>query len=109
MVVVGDGDGGEVVGVVVGGGEVGGVVVGAVEVVGVVEVGARGGVVVTELPLLVGAVPVVGEGVGMVVVTPDGVETGLWANVAVTTTDHFPHISVTFPLTCPVDVSPENQ
>jgi hypothetical protein len=28
---------------------------------------------------------------------------------ATTTTDHFPHESVTFPLTCPAAVSPENQ
>jgi hypothetical protein len=105
VVVVG---GGEVVGVVVGGGEVVGVVVAGGDVVGVVAAGARGAVVVGELPLLVGEVPVVGGGVGMVV-APDGGVAGLCADFAVTTTDHFPHMSVTFPLTCPADVSPENQ
>lgn len=79
--------GGDVVGVVVvGGGEVAGVVVFGGDVVGVVDV-----------PLL-GEVPVVDEGVE-VVVTPGEAGAELGTGFAITTTDHLPHVSVTFPLT----------
>jgi hypothetical protein len=94
--------GGEVV-VVVGGGDV-------VDVVGdgdLVEAGVGVDVVVVDA-FPVGEVPAVDEGVG-IVVTPDGGETELCADFSITTTDHFPQVSVTFPLTCPAAVSPENQ
>jgi len=94
--------GGEVGGVVVGGGV--GVVVREAVVVGVVVDGEVGGVVVFPLAAEVPA----GDGAGMVV-TLEGAGAALCAGLATTTTVHFPHSSVTFPLTCPADVSPENQ
>jgi len=105
--------GGDVVGVVVAGGEVIGVV-GDGEVVGV---GVRV-VVVVELRVVVvvvvdsgpfvDEVPAVEEGEG-IVVAPDGAAAELWAGFAVTSADHLPQVSVTFPFTCPAAVSPEKK
>jgi hypothetical protein len=96
-----------VVVVVVVGGDVGGVVVGGDGGV-VVGVGAGFGagvlawvVVVVDLPLVV----VVGALLGVVVDT----EEELCAGLLVTTGDHVPHSSVTFPFTCPDVVSPTNR
>jgi hypothetical protein len=44
------------------------------------------------------------DGVGAVVAPAED-----WAGFAVTTTDHFPQVSVTLPFTCPAPESPENQ
>lgn len=107
---------GWVVGVVVVGGEVGGVV-------GVVAGGAVGCVVGGVVTIVVGGavgevvalgrVAPVDDGVvverlgAVVVLGAPGVEA--LAALAVTTTDHLPQVSVTFPLTWPVPVSSANQ
>ena len=102
--------GGAVVGVVVGtvvvGG--GGAVVGGV-VGGTVGVVPAMGVVppVGDAPL-VGDVLVFGDVVGTVVVPAAGCKVPP-AGLAVTTTDHTPHLSFTFPFTWPGPASSENQ
>ena len=101
--------GGEVVGVVVGtvvvggGGDVGGVVGGTVGVVPAIGVVAPVG----DVPL-VGDVLLFGDVVGTVVVPAAGCKVPL-AGLAVTTTDHVPHLSFTFPFTWPGPASSENQ
>ncbi len=87
------------------------VVGGGACVVGVVVGGGNGVVVGVEVDLVVVGVVfvVVGVGVvGVVVVAPtDGAR--VCAGLAVTTTDHFPHKSVTLPFACPEAASPVNQ
>jgi hypothetical protein len=95
--------------VVVGGGEVvvvGGAVVGVV--IGAVGAGT-GADVLGVVVCVIGGGAVVGAADVVLVVDP---EAGCWAAVtglAVTTTDHLPHLSETFPFTCPAAVSPTNQ
>lgn len=89
--------------VVVGG--AGGVVVGGGDVTGVRGVGGGDDVVGVREFVGGGDVPAVGEGAAPTgVLDADGFEV-----TAVTTSDHVPHASVTFPFTCPAPVSPENQ
>jgi hypothetical protein len=109
--------GGEVAGVVVAGGEVAGVVVAGGDVTVVVVAGGDVTVVLARAVVLVVVgddfalvddVPDVGEVVGIVVgVVAAGMEA--CAGFVISTTDHLPQVSVTFPFACPVEVSPENR
>ncbi len=88
------------------------VVVGAA-VVGVVA-GAVGAVIGADVVGVVawetGGGAVVGAGDDVVLVVEPVARGGAaLTGFAVTTTDHLPHVSVTFPFTCPAPASPTNQ